>query len=222
MKNLSIKPSVAVVVDVVTLTHVCQAGMADTLLVADLKRMGGIDALDKTFRTTYFIGRLMLSFVKGGFEIDQKAADWAFSVYQKANPKAKKGTKAVRTAAEQKAYEAAVTHFTRWRRDVGFPAVQSRKDAAEKEKKAKAKQATADKLAKAREKDALAPVPASLTATANNAQNADRFIRMQAAMLLAYCEKNRAMVPDAIRDAVAELVECVKAVPPAELEADEA
>ena len=222
MKNLNIKPSLTVVVDVQTLTHVCQAGLTDTLLVGDLKRMGGMDALDKDFRTTYFIGRLMVSYAKGGLVIDQKAADWAFNVYQKANIDAKKTDKPKRTKVEENAYIAARKHFSTWRENVGLPAVQSRKDSAEKAAKAEKAKKPKAALAKAREKDAMALPPAELTPTANNASTADRFIRQQTAMFIAYCEKNKALIPDALRHAVIELAECVRAVPVAEAETDEA
>jgi len=212
MKTENIKPSKALVIDVECFTHVCQAGMVDTLLVSDLKRMGGMDALDKAFRTTYFCARMALSFVKGGFTVDQKAADWAFEAYQKANIAAK-GDKPKRNKAEEAAYNAAKNHFKNWRQNVGFPAVQSRTDKAKAETKAKAKAAATEKLAKAREKDLMAPIPAALTPTANTAVTADRFMRQQTAMLLAYCDKNKALIPDAMRHAVAELAECMRAVP---------
>lgn len=220
MKNLNVKPSAGLVVDVECLTHVCQAGLADNVLINDLKRMGGEAALDKAFRTTYFVGRLMVSFAKGGTEIGQAAADWAFAVYQKANANAK-GSKAKRNKVEEAAYNAAKNHFKNWRQTVGLPAVQSRSDAKAAETKAKAKAAATEKLSKAREADAMAKVPESLTPTANNAVTADRYLRMQCATMLAYCEKNRDLVPDAMRHAVAELAECLRAVPPAENEADE-
>lgn len=212
MQNLAIKPSKALVIDVECFTHVCQAGMVDTLLVSDLKRMGGIDALDKTFRTTYFCARMALSFVKGGLSVDQTAANWAFEAYQKANIAAK-GDKPKRNKAEEAAYNAAKNHFKNWRQNVGFPAVQSRTDKAKAETKAKAKAAATEKLAKAREKDLMAPIPAALTPTANNAVTADRFIRQQTAMMLAYCEKNKDQVSPAARHAVFELAECIRAIP---------
>ena len=52
-----------------------------------------------------------------------------------------------------------------------------------------------------------------VTPKANNAASADKFMRQQSAMMLAYVEKNRAMIPDAMRDAVLELAEAFKAIP---------
>ena len=219
MKTTNTKPTSGLVVDMECFRHVCQAGLTERALVTDLKRMGGKAALDKGFRTAYFLGRMAVSFAKG-LEVGQDETDKAFAAYQKANVNAK-GDKPKRNKVEESAYNAAKNHFKNWRQNVGLPAVQSRADAKAAETKAKAKAAATEKLSKAREADAMAKVPESLTPTANNAVNADRYLRMQCATLLAYCEKNRELVPDAMRHAVQELAECMRAVPPAEAEADE-
>ena len=52
------------------------------------------------------------------------------------------------------------------------------------------------------------------TPKANNAANADKFIRQQCAMLLAYCEKNKAMLPEALTSAVHTFNDDVSAVLP--------
>lgn len=52
-----------------------------------------------------------------------------------------------------------------------------------------------------------------VTPSANTAATADKFIRQQAAMLMAYAEKNKKLVSDAARDAIAELVEALRAIP---------
>ena len=55
-----------------------------------------------------------------------------------------------------------------------------------------------------------------VTPTANTAKTADAYLRLQCATLLAYCEKNKTLIPDAMRHAVAELSEAFAAVPVAE------
>ncbi len=52
-----------------------------------------------------------------------------------------------------------------------------------------------------------------VTPKANNAATADKFIRQQAAMMLAYCDKNKKQVSGAMYHAVAELAEALKAIP---------
>ena len=52
-----------------------------------------------------------------------------------------------------------------------------------------------------------------VTPKANNAAAADKFLRQHTAMLLAYCEKNKAVIPDAWRHAIAELNEAGKHIP---------
>lgn len=73
-------------------------------------------------------------------------------------------------------------------------------------KRGSAAKGEAPKKAKAKgDKDA--------TPTANNAATADKFIRQQVAMLMAYCEKNKPVISDAWRHAIAELNEAGEHIP---------
>lgn len=63
----------------------------------------------------------------------------------------------------------------------------------------------------AKGKDDAVPV----TPKANTSANADKFVRQQATMLMAYADKNKKLLSDAAYHAIAELSEAIKAIPEA-------
>lgn len=55
----------------------------------------------------------------------------------------------------------------------------------------------------------------AVTPKANNATTADKFIRQQTAMMLAYADNNKELISDAAYHALAELSEAIRAIPEA-------
>lgn len=194
--NKQTEPTASVVVDIQTMEHAAKAGLAENAIIADMKRLGGM--ADKTFRTSFMIGRIAAKLAKD--TVNQAVFDAAMALYGKANPDAK-GDKAKRTKAEQAIYNASKVALSDFCRRHGLTPAQQR---------AKAKQNEAKKAAKA------------TTPTANNAASADKYLRTQCAAMLAYADKNKALVPDAMRHALLELAEAFNAVPIAEAETEAA
>ena len=175
------------------------AGVAiDWQLIDDAKRLGGIAS--KEFRTSYLVGAIA-GILKGalndGAELLSKKAPLA----KDADPEKKKARRAKvkagevieRTPAEQNVYVAAGMRLSRFCKAHSIQPANSKRG-----KQGKGDEAETGKDA---------------TPKANNAATADKFMRQQSAMMLAYVEKNKGMIPDAMRDAVMELVEAFKAIP---------
>lgn len=193
----------SIVYDVKTAEHAQQSAAIDWQLLDDAKRLGGVAS--KEFRTSYIVGAIA-GILKGtldkGAELLAKKAPLA----KDADPEKKKARRAKvkagevveRTQAEQNVYMAATKRLSR------FCAAHSITPANKARGKPGSNKGEADEAGEAG-KDA--------TPTANTAANADSFLRQQCAMLLAYCEKNRKLIPDAMRHAVLELDEAFKAVP---------
>lgn len=190
----------AVVYDAQTAEHASTSVAIDWQLIADAKRLGGIAS--KEFRTSFAVGAIAGMLKKplaAGADVLSKKAPLA----KDADPEKKKARRAdvkagktvERSAEEQTVYMAASKRLSR------FCATHSIQPA----NKARGKSGSNKDEADEAEKD--------VTPTANTAANADTFLRQQCAMLLAYCEKNRKLIPDAMRDAVLELDEAFKAVP---------
>lgn len=196
---MNAKANNAVVYDAQTAEHASASVATDWLLIADAKRTGGIAS--KLFRTSYIVGAIAGILKKpmaAGAELLAKKAPLA----KDADPekkrdrraKVKAGTVTERTADEQKVYMAATKRLSR------FCAAHSITPAN------KARGKPGSNKGESANDEAITP-------TANNATNADRFMRQQCAMLLAYVEKNRKLVPDAMRVAVLEFDEALKAIP---------
>lgn len=183
--------------DAKTAQHAHDSVSIDYLLLDDAKRLGGIAS--KEFRTSYMVGSIA-GMAKGTLELGAailakkaplaKDADKEKKTDRRAKIKA--GAVIERTADEQKLYSAAAMRLSR------FCKLHSIAPASkDRGVKAGAKEGT--------EKEA--------TPKANNAANADKFMRQQCAMMLAYVEKNKPMIPAAMFHAVMELKEAFDAVP---------
>ena len=167
-------------------------------LIDDAKRLGGIAS--KAFRTSYLVGTIA-GILKGtlndGAELLSKKAPLA----KDADPEKKKVRRAKikagevieRTVAEQNMYVAAGMRLSRFCKAHSITPANSKRG-----KQGKSEQ---DKAGK------------EVTPKANNAASANKFMRQQCAMMLAYCEKNRVLLPDAMRRAVAKLDEEFRSVP---------
>lgn len=196
MKNASIT------YDVQTANHAQQSAATDWALLDDAKRLGGIAS--KEFRTSYLVGAVA-GIIKGTLNASAVLLAKRSPLLKDADPKKKAARRAdvksgkvtERTAAEQTVYMSATKRLSR------FCAAHSIKPANAKRGKPGANAGKGDKLEE-------------VTPKANNAASADKHIRMQAASLMAYAEKNKALVPDAIRFALAELSEALAAIPPQE------
>lgn len=190
----------SVVYDNQTAEHASASVAVDWQLIADAKRLGGIAS--KAFRTSFIVGAIAGMLKKplnAGADVLSKKAPLA----KDADPEKKKarraaikaGTAIERTAEEQKLYMAATKRLSR------FCATHSIAPANKARGKPGSNKGEMDKA----EQDA--------TPSANNAATADKFLRQQCAMMLAYCEKNKALLSDAWRNAVHELDEAAKAIP---------
>lgn len=175
------------------------AGVAiDWQLIDDAKRLGGIAS--KAFRTSYLVGTIA-GILKGALHDGADLLSKKAPLAKDADPEKKKTRRAKvkagevteRTAAEQNIYVAAGMRLSRFCKAHSIAPAN----------KARGKQGKGDEAETG--KDA--------TPKANTAATADKFMRQQSAMMLAYVEKNKAMIPDAMRDAVMELVEAFKAIP---------
>lgn len=139
---------------------------------------------NKEWRVSFMVGSMA--------GIAKKTLEWAAEVLTKANPDSKGKPK--RTQAEQKIYDAARARLSR------FCKVHSITP-ANKARGKPGKPAKDDGKAK------------DTTPKAINTKQADAYIRMQAAVLKAYAEKNHTIMPLALRSAIAEFAEAVDAVP---------
>lgn len=190
----------AIVYDVKTAEHAQQSAALEYSLLEDAKRLGGVAS--KEFRTSYLVGAIA-GILKGKLEAGAELLAKKAPLAKDADPEKKKARRAdvkagktvERTQAEQNVYVAASMRLSRFckahsiapaNKQRGKPGAKGEADEAE----------TMD-----------------ATPTANTAANADTFLRQQCAMLLAYCEKNKKLIPDAMRVAVLELDEAFKAVP---------
>ena len=194
------QPTNAVVYDAQTAEHASASAAIDWQLIADAKRLGGIAS--KAFRTSFIVGAIAGMLKKplnAGADVLAKKAPLA----KDADPEKKKdrrakvkaGTVTERSADEQKVYMAATKRLSR------FCAAHSITPA----NKARGKPGS--------NKGEEANDEADTTPTANTAANADKFMRQQCAMLLAYVEKNRKLIPDSMRIAVLEFDEALKVIP---------
>ena len=185
--------------DAKTAQHAHDSVSIDYLLLDDAKRLGGIAS--KEFRTSYMVGSIA-GMAKGTLELGAailakkaplaKDADKEKKTDRRAKIKA--GTVVERSADEQRLYAASAMRLSR------FCKLHSIAPASkDRGVKAGAKEETEAG------KDA--------TPKANNAANADKFMRQHCAMLLAYVEKNKPMIPAAMFHAVMELKEAFDAVP---------
>lgn len=181
-----------------TAEHASASVAVDWQLLDDAKRLGGIAT--KEFRTSYLVGSIAGILKKpldAGAELLSKKAPLA----KDADPEKKKARRAKvkagevieRTPAEQNIYVAAGMRLSRF--------CKAHSIAPANKARGKPSGNKADEAGK------------DVTPKANNAATADKFMRQQAAMMLAYVEKNKPMIPDAMRDAVMELAEAFKAIP---------
>ena len=122
--------------------------------------------------------------------IAKKPMSYACDVLTKAAPDSKGKPK--RTITEQKLYDVARTRLSRFCKTHSIQPVN----------KSRGKPGTK-----------AATKTADNTPKANSAKTADNFIRQQVAMLVAYGEKNKAVMSHALLDAIAEFDEAVKVIP---------
>lgn len=195
------KPVNTVVYDNQTAEHASASVAIDWQLIADAKRLGGIAT--KEFRTSFIVGSIAGMLKKplaAGADILGKKAPLAKDAEPEKKrdrrAKVKAGTVTERNADEQKVYMAATKRLSR------FCAAHSIAPA----NKARGKPGS-------NKQDEGGNDATDTTPTANNAANADKFMRQQCAMMLAYVEKNRKLIPDSMRIAVLELDEALKAIP---------
>lgn len=221
----------AIIIDALTFQHSAGAELNNMALHADMKRLG--DKATDEFRDSFMAGSIA---ARMGFEESGAASE----ILAKASPlvrkpagketdkqwadrqadrraKIKAGELTERNKVEQQAYAAAKSKLSYWLAKYGIDAAQQRKNDASKAKLDAAKAKQAAKV----EKDRLAKPDAELTPTANSVTSADKFIRQQVAMLLAYSEKNKPLVSPAMRDVIVEAYENLKAIPQADDEAAE-
>lgn len=181
--------------------------MYNQALKADLERLG--DKATKTFRDSFMAGQIALKLDSANpkdvidsapaTELLAKAAPLSANAdadaKAKRREKIKSGEIVERTKDEQRIYSAAKAKLSYWLEKYNIaPAQERKKDTKKGTKKGTKKQDDA-------------------TPSANTAATADKFIRQQAAMLMAYAEKNKKLVSDAARDAIAELMEALRAIP---------
>ena len=211
----------AITIDAKTFEHSVNAELNNQALKADLDRLG--DKATKTFRDSFMAGQIAvkLDSLNPAKAIDSapatallaKAAPLSKDVdadaKAKRREKIKSGAIVERTKAEQQLYSAAKAKLSYWLAKYNITAAQERKKEVEKAKH----QAAVKKQQAALESDRLALPPTELTPTANNATTADKFIRQQVAMLQAYVEKNKPIVADAARFAIAECFEAFRHIP---------
>lgn len=177
--------------------HAAASVQGDYLLIADAKQYG-IDS--KEFKESFrvgAIGAILKADHNKGAELLAKAAPLAKDAdpeqKSKRRAKVKAGDVVERTDAEQRVYMAANKRLS------DFCRVHSVKPANA------ARGKPGSNKGDGKGKDA--------TPKANNAATADKHIRLQVASLQAYAEKNKALIPDAMRFALAEIAEAIKAIP---------
>jgi hypothetical protein len=197
--------------DHATAEHAATSVQADVTLVADANRLGGMD--NKEFRAGFYVGTIAaviaqrdgvpLNMESGAAVMmamqpinrSKKDTDETWKNRQAARRAAiKEGTVTERTPEQMRVYAIAAKRFSRFTDAHPHMKVQEREDAG------KTKPAVKEKA-----KDA--------TPKAVNAKQADSYIRMQAAVLKAYAEKNATILPDALRFAILEFSEAVDTVP---------
>lgn len=210
-----------IIIDAKTFEHSVNAELYNQALKADMERLA--DKATKTFRDSFMAGQIAVKLDSANPTevIDSapatallaKAAplskDADIAAKAKRREKIKSGKIVERTKVEQQIYSAAKAKLSYWLAKYGITPAQERKKAAEKVKR----QAAIQKQQAVLESGRLALPPVELTPSANTAATADKFIRQQAAMLMAYAEKNKKLVSDAARDAIAELMEALRAIP---------
>lgn len=187
----------AIAYDVMTANHAASSVAADYTLLEDAKRLGGIAS--KSFRESFIVGTIA-GILKAGNDAGAALLAKKAPLAKDAEPekksarraKVKAGEVTERTAEEQRVYMAATKRLSRF---CGTHSITTANKARGKPGSNKGEAAQ------------------DVTPKANNAKTADKFMRQQCAMLLAYCEKNRAVLADAWRHAVAELGEYAKAIP---------
>lgn len=198
----------AIIIDAKTFEHSVHAELYNQALKADLERLG--DKATKTFRDSFMAGQIAVKLDQANpaKEIDSAPATELLAkaaplpttadadAKAKRREKIKSGEIVERTKAEQQIYSAAKAKLSYWLAKYNITPAQERKKGAKKAKR---------QAASTKQQDA--------TPSANTAAVADKFIRQQAAMLQAYAEKNKKLVSDAARDAIAELMEALRAIP---------
>lgn len=199
MKNITYIATIA--------DHAAASVQGDYLLIADAKQYG-IDS--KEFKESFrvgAIGAILKADHNKGAELLAKAAPLAKDATpeqkSKRRAKVKAGDVVERSEAEQRVYMAANKRLS------DFCRTHSVKPAnAARGKPGSNKGKPGSNKGDGNGKDA--------TPKANNAATADKHIRLQVASLQAYAEKNKALIPDAMRFALAELAEALAAIPPQE------
>ena len=186
MKNANTKPTSTIVYDMQTAQHASESVNTDLLLLADAKRLGGIAS--KEWRISYMVGTIAA--------IAKKPLEYACEILTKAAPDSKGKPK--RTQAEQKLYDAARTRLSRFCKTHSITPANKQRG---KPGKGSDKSVTKTEAAQ------------DVTPKANNAKQADTFMRQQVAMLVAYGEKNKAIMSHAMLDAIAEFSEAVNVIP---------
>lgn len=211
----------AIIIDAKTFEHSVNAELYNQALKADLDRLG--DKATKTFRDSFMAGQIAVKLDRANpaTVIDSAPATVLLSkaaplpttadadAKAKRREKIKSGEIVERTKVEQQIYSAAKAKLSYWLAKYNITPAQERKKDTEKAKR----QAAIQKQQAALKSDRLALPPRDITPSANTATTADKFIRQQAAMLMAYSEKNKKLVSDAARDAIAELMEALRAIP---------
>ena len=199
MKTANVKPTNAIMYDVQTANHAKDSIGAEWSLLDDAKRLG---IVSKELRTSYLVGTIA-GIIKGTLDAGAALLAKKAPLAKDAEPekkaarraKVKAGEITERTPAEQNVYLAAIKRLSR------FCTAHSVKPAH----KARGSAANGEAPTGKGDKD--------VTPTANSAATADKFIRQHAAMLMAYCEKNKPVISDAWRHAIAELNEAGEHIP---------
>jgi len=224
----------AIIIDVQAFDHLNQGEQFMLAAAADLQRIkADNNGADTVFRSTFMASSIALSrgdkTAAEALELLGKAGTLVRKPADKETEEQWKERQATRRAAvkageiiertkqEQALYNAAKKKMSDWFKRYGLTPVQQRDDEKKRAKQAKLREEQAAKVTK----DRLAKPSAELTPAANSVTSADKFLRQQAAMMLAYCEKNWKLVAPSARDAVAELYEAFKAIPQADDEAAE-
>ena len=178
--------------------HAAASVQGDYLLIADAKQYG---IASKEFKESFrvgAIGAILKADHNKGAELLAKAAPLAkdATLEQKAKRRAKvkAGDIVERSEAEQRVYMAANKRLS------DFCRTHSVKPANAARGKPGSNKGKGD----------------DATPKATNAATADKHIRLQVASLQAYAEKNKALIPDAMRFALAEIAEALAAIPPQE------
>ena len=188
-----------------TAEHASASVAVEWQLIEDATRLGGVAS--KEFRAAFLVGSIAgikkVTLNDGAAILAKKAPlvrrkqddDKAWAERQKTRrAEIKAGTVIERNKDEQNVYSAAGMRLSRFCKTHSI--APASKDRGTK---------TGDKEKTEAGKDA--------TPKANNAANADKFMRQQCAMMLAYVEKNKPMIPAAMFHAVMELKEAFDAVP---------